>query len=65
LPNGYWIPGLEKAFKDFKLLNKAHEIELSGKKASEIEISYTLVTQDGKQYKCQSKIILLLKGSYM
>jgi len=59
------LPGLEKAFKDFKLLKSAHEIELSDKKASEIEISYTLETQDGKKYKCQSKMILSLKGSFM
>lgn len=59
------LPGLEKAFKDFRLLKSAHEIEIASRKASEIEISYTLETQNGKKYKCQSRMILWLKGIYM
>jgi hypothetical protein len=59
------IPGLQKAYKDFKVLKKPHDIEIDGKKASEIEISYAVETQDGRQFKSQSRMIMWLKENHM
>jgi len=55
---------LERAFKDFAVVDGPSEVQLSGFKAGYMRMQYTLMTGEGKAFPTSSEIWIVPRGSF-
>lgn len=58
------IPSFEKAFKDFKIKQKAKNVKVSGIKSAYARFNYSLQIPDGSSYPAASEIWIVPRGNY-
>jgi hypothetical protein len=61
---GMILPQLQKAFKDYQLVQPPVETEVSGLKAAYARINYSLETTDGATFPCTSELWIVPRGDY-
>ena len=61
---GMIYPAMEKAYRDFKLVQAPHDTVVSGLKAAHMRIDYTLVNSDGKEFPTASELWIVPRGDF-
>jgi hypothetical protein len=58
-------PALAKAFTDFKVVKPAHAIDVGGRPAGRLVISYSVATQDGREFSSLATLVMIPKGKVL
>jgi hypothetical protein len=61
---GLLLPQLQKAFKDFKLVQPPMEVLVSGIKSGYVRLNYSLQIPDGTMFPTTSELWIVPRGDY-